>query len=117
MNLLWKVEYLELSGLKSVTGQGLRALKSRSLKELNLGGCCNMLDNGVMAVVRNCPNIEKLDLSELHKLSDESIITIAETLSNKLVRQGLYVCHPVSHRLCVTLSVIVYGLSFPTAVA
>ena len=38
-----------------------------------------------MAVVRNCPNIKKLNLSELHKLTDESIAVVAEVLAGKLV--------------------------------
>lgn len=71
--------------MKSITGQGLCALKSRSLNELSLTGCCNILDSGVIAVVRNCPNITKLDLSELHKLTDESIVAVAEVLADKLV--------------------------------
>lgn len=68
-----------------VTGQGLHTLKSRSLHELILSECSNVTDKGIMAAVSNFRNIKKLNLAGLHKLTDESIIVVAQSLGNQLV--------------------------------
>lgn len=44
-----------------------------------------------MALIKNCPNIEKLSLSELHNLSDTAFICIADTLGAKLVSTVYYI--------------------------
>lgn len=80
-----KTEELLLVRLKQLTGEGLRTLTSRSLRYLSLQDSHCVTDAGLMALIRNCPNIEKLCLAELHKLSNASFVCIAEVLRSKLV--------------------------------
>lgn len=74
-------------GMKQLTGEGLKTLMSRSLKHLSLQGSTGITDTGLSALIRNCPNVEKLCLAELDKLTDTTFICLAEVLGDRLVRQ------------------------------
>ncbi|KAL5471143.1 hypothetical protein EMCRGX_G029226 [Ephydatia muelleri] len=83
--ILLDVRELKLRRLKHITSEGIQSIASKSLKYLNLRKCDGITDAGLMAVVRNCPNIERLNVCELHKLSDTSVVCVAQTLGSKLV--------------------------------
>ena len=84
------VEELCLVRLKKVKGEGLKGLMSRSLKQLTLQEIYEVTDSSVCALVRNCPNVEKLTLVDLDRVSDASFVCLAEVLREKLV--SLNVC-------------------------
>jgi hypothetical protein len=79
------VEELKLKKLKHITGKGLQSISSKTLRSVNLTESSSFTDAGVKALVQNCPNIEELNLSELHKLTDNAIIAAAESLKENLV--------------------------------
>ena len=91
-----KTEELLLIRLKHLTGEGLKKLMSRSLRYLSLQESGNVTDPGLVALIRSCPNIEKLCLPGLHKVSDAVFLCIAEVLGSKLVS---FVCN-LQHLLC-----------------
>ena len=79
------MEELKLKKLKHITGKGLQSISSKTLQSVNLRESSSFTDAGVKALVQNCPNIEELNLSELHKLTDAAIIAAAESLKDNLV--------------------------------
>lgn len=81
------MEELKLKRLKHVTGKGLQSTASKTLRSVNLRESSSFSDIGVKALVVNCPNIEELNLSELHKLTDAAIVAVAESLKDKLVSE------------------------------
>ena len=85
--VLRNVEELKLKKLKHITGKGLQSISSKTLRSVNLRESSSFTDAGVKALVQNCPNIEELNLSELHKLTDNAIIAAAESLKGSLVSQ------------------------------
>ena len=95
--ILLDVRELKLRRLKHITSEGIQSIASKSLKYLNLRKCDGITDAGLMAVVRNCPNIERLNVCELHKLSDTSVVCVAQTLGSKLVRDSIVIhCPPAT---------------------
>ena len=76
---------LTLTKLKHVTGEGLKSLASRSLTSVNFQESTSITDNSITRLVRNCPNISVLNLSELHKVTDLALVQVAEHLNNNLV--------------------------------
>ncbi len=85
--ILRKVKGLKLKKIsRDFRGKGLESVKSRTLSELNLKENHNIEDVWLITVVNNCPNISKLYLCELFKLTDKAIIHVAKALGNKLVR-------------------------------
>ena len=94
-----KLEELCLVRLKKVKGEGLKGLMSRSLKQLTLQEIYEVTDSSVCALVRNCPNVEKLTLVDLDRVSDASFVCLAEVLREKLV--SLNVCVRVGVRVGV----------------
>lgn len=68
-----------------MTGKGLHSISSKTLRSVNLRESSSLTDSGVKALVQSCPNIEVLNLSELHKLTDVAIIAAAESLKDNLV--------------------------------
>ena len=70
---------------------------SRSLRHLSLQGSTGITDPGLTALLRNCPNIEKLCLAELGKLTNSTFVCLAEVLEDKLVSwfQSFLVCRTV----------------------
>ena len=50
---------------------------------VNLRKSDGITNPGIIALVNNCPNIEKLKLCELHKLTDTAMAHLAETLGSK----------------------------------
>ena len=85
--VLRTVEELKLKRLKHVTGKGLQSTTSKTLRSVNLRESSSFSDVGVKALVMNCPNIEELNLSELHKLTDAAVVAVAESLRDRLVSE------------------------------
>lgn len=85
--MLIKVKSLTLSELKGLTGEGIKSVGSRSITELDLSECSRLKDEGVMSIVQRCVNVEVLDLSSVHKLTDSAIVCTAETLGESLVSE------------------------------
>ena len=83
--VLRTVEELKLKKLKHMTGKGLHSISSKTLRSVNLRESSSLTDGGVKVLVQSCPNIEVLNLSELHKLTDVAIIAAAESLKDNLV--------------------------------
>ena len=75
----------KLKYMRKLTGEGLKTIKSRTLECVSFNGCTNMEDGGVVTLARHCPNIRRLNLHRLHKVSDNGIVQIAEMLGSKLV--------------------------------
>lgn len=87
--ILRKVEEFYLKRIsRQFTGKGLENLKSRTVSVVNLKGNPSIEDESIITLVNNCPNISKLNLCELHKLSDRSFIHVAKILNSKLVKLG-----------------------------
>ena len=85
--ILRKVVQLKLKKLsKLFTGNGLEMIKSRTLSRVNLKGNPLIEDEWIITLINNCPNITELNLRELPKLSDLSLIHAAKILNNKLVK-------------------------------
>ena len=101
--ILWDVEELRLRRLKLVTSEGIQSIASKSLKYLNLRRCDGITDAGLIAVIRNCPNIERLNVCELHKLTDSSLVCVAQTLGSKLVRDRVASPPPKHTRMTPSL--------------
>ena len=89
MRILHKLEEVHLRGLRHLTGEeAFGNIRSRALKCARLHTCSAVSDRGLALLVLNCPNIERLSLCHLHKLTDVAIIKAAEVLGSKLVRKG-----------------------------
>lgn len=86
--ILRKAEEIKLKELKQLTGECLKSIKSRTLTSMNLSYSSNVKDGGIVALAGNCPNIRKLNLCGLHKVSDQGLIKVAQLLSGKLVGKG-----------------------------
>lgn len=86
--ILRETETLTLQKLKNITSEGIKPLASKALKSVTLKQTSAITDPGIVALVKNCPNIENLNLTELHKLTDAAFIQIAETLKDKLVSRS-----------------------------
>lgn len=84
--ILRKAEHIEFKKLRKLIGEGLKAIKSRTVLVVNLKYCHNIEDGGIVALVRNCPNIRKLNICELHRVTDQALVKIAEILGDKLVK-------------------------------
>ncbi|XP_064381962.1 F-box/LRR-repeat protein 7-like isoform X2 [Halichondria panicea] len=82
--ILRKTEVLKLKRLHQITSKGLKSIVSRSLKYINLSESNGISDEGIIDLVHNCPNIEKLSVFELHKLSDVSLTQVAAILGGTL---------------------------------
>ena len=80
-----KVKAFTLSKLKHVTGEGLKLLRTRSLKELVLKECINLKDAGVVQMIKNCPKVSYFNVSWSYKLTDSTVIAAAETFTDNLV--------------------------------
>ena len=76
---------LKLKKLKRVTSEGLKSIATRSLKYVNLSESAGITDAGVLSLVNSCPNIERLSVCELNKLTDDSLTRVAAALRDKLV--------------------------------
>ena len=85
VRIMKKMEEFFLIKLRQLTGEGLKNLSSRSLKQFSLRESSGITEAGVTAFIRNCPNIEKLCVAELHKVSDATLICAAQVLGDKLV--------------------------------
>lgn len=83
--IMRKARVLKLKHIRQLTGEGLKTIKSRTLECVSLKSCSNIEDGCVVTLARHCPNIRKLNLHKLHKISDNGIVQIAETLGSKLV--------------------------------
>ena len=90
--ILRKAEDLKLKDLKQLTGEALKSIKSRTLTTVNLSYSCKIEDGGVVALTNGCPNIRKLNLCGLHKVSDKGLVKVAQQLSGKLVSDFLGSC-------------------------
>ena len=81
------LESLNLRSCVGITNASLYAIanaaKARQgildkIGSLTLSGCGNVTDAGVIALVRACRNILKLDLSGCHRISPEALSTMAQ---------------------------------------
>lgn len=84
--ILRKVEVIKFKKLKLLNGEGLKAIKSRTVSTINLKYSQNVEDAGVISLIENCPNVKDLNLCELHKITDKVFIQVAQVLGDKLVR-------------------------------
>ncbi len=89
IRVLRKTEVLKLKRLHQITSKGLKSIVSRSLKDINLSESNGISDEGIIALVHNCPNIERLSVFELYKLSDVSLTQVAAVLGDTLVSPDL----------------------------
>ncbi len=109
--ILRKTEVLELTKLRELTNKGLKSIASRSLTFVNLSESVKVSDDGLIQLVRSCPNIEKLSLCELDKLTDKSLTQVAKILGDKLVSYSN--SYPSLPMLCFTLSLfLVYKIKY-----
>lgn len=83
--ILRKTEVLQLKKLKAITSKGLKSITSRTLRYVNLSESVKICDEGLMEMVSNCPNIDRLNVCELDRLTDKSLTHVAKTLGNNLV--------------------------------
>ena len=109
--ILHKTETLKLRKLKQITSEGVKCIASSALKSVNLRQCTAITDAGIIALVRNCRNIEKLNLAELHKLTDAAFIQIAKILQDKLVCNLILLVHIILFFTKGILWYIIYSSS------
>jgi len=102
--VLRKVKGFKLKKIsRDFKGKGLESIKSRTLSEVNLKENHNVEDIWVIALINNCPNITKLYLSELFKVTDKAVVHIAKVLGNKLVRDVYLLCINYHTRVCLKI--------------
>lgn len=109
VRIVRKTEELNFIRLRQLTGDGLKSLASRALRQLGLQESYGISEAGFMTLIKNCPNIEKLSISELHNLSDTAFVCIADTLGAKLVRASILQTATLSLVLFVVGGVGCYG--------
>ena len=81
-----QLEYLELKDSSSqLTDKCLASLKCTTLSVVHLKGLDQLTDNGVVNLVKNCPNIREVNLPHCTKLTDGTVHGIATGLGKKLV--------------------------------
>ena len=68
-----------------ISGDGFKRLGSKSVTHLNLHGCNQLTDKGFISCIKRCSSVKILDISDMYKLTDQSIITAAESLGSYLV--------------------------------
>ncbi|KAL1404272.1 hypothetical protein pipiens_018972, partial [Culex pipiens pipiens] len=83
LDMLQGLQELQISGCFKVTDLALKTcFKLVELREINLSHCVNITDEGIEAMVLNCPSLEVMDLSDCHLLNDRAI----ELISKHLIR-------------------------------
>lgn len=83
--ILTKANEINLTKLKQVTGEGFKSVVSRSVRSVSLKRSAAVTDAGVISLIQNCYNIQKLNLCELYKLTDAAFVSIAEVLNTNLI--------------------------------
>ncbi|CAN8287842.1 unnamed protein product [Cochlearia groenlandica] len=74
-----KLEDIDLYGLKGITDSGFLHLLQNTLVKVNFTGCSNVTDNVVSAIsARNGWTLEVLNIEGCSKISDASLVSIAE---------------------------------------
>uniref|UniRef100_A0A1E1XDG1 Putative s-phase kinase-associated protein 2 n=1 Tax=Amblyomma aureolatum TaxID=187763 RepID=A0A1E1XDG1_9ACAR len=97
LNLSW-------SGMKRACLDSFVLTVTPKLRELNISGCHTELRNGhVSALVKRCPQLVELDLSDAADISCEAIHAIVNGLSN-LKHLGLSRCYNIVPTTFLTLS-------------
>ncbi|XP_021344094.1 F-box/LRR-repeat protein 15-like, partial [Mizuhopecten yessoensis] len=87
------LESVNLCACKHLTDRSMKALcrNSKHLKELNLSWIRNISESAIIDLVRNCPNLDHLDIYD-HKVSREGIETLTEMAKDRnitIVLKGL----------------------------
>lgn len=74
------LEELDISGCKSVTTEGVRALqRCKNLSRLNISFCRDITDSGLQAVIGNCSGLSTLRVRGCPGISMATIRTLAES--------------------------------------
>ncbi|KAF9903209.1 hypothetical protein EC991_004075 [Linnemannia zychae] len=93
-----RLDYLGLSHCRLLTTEALRAIGhycNRHLRRLELSGCEDLTDEGLILLAQNCTRLRLLDLEEVSLLTDASLRAFGMHLS-KLERLSLSYCENVT---------------------
>ncbi|XP_055531449.1 uncharacterized protein LOC129722187 [Wyeomyia smithii] len=94
IDMLRGLQELQISGCFKVTDFALKqSFQLLELTEVNLSHCVHITEEGIDAMVRNCPSLESIDLSDCYHINDACIDSICKHLPRiatlKLVRLSL----------------------------
>ncbi|XP_055631275.1 F-box/LRR-repeat protein fbxl-1-like [Toxorhynchites rutilus septentrionalis] len=94
IDMLQGLQELQISGCSKVTDFALKhSFKLVELREINVSHCTEITEEGIEALVHNCPSLEVMDLSDCYNLNDRCIGLISKHLFRirdlKLVRLSL----------------------------
>ncbi|XP_044005675.1 F-box/LRR-repeat protein 2-like [Aphidius gifuensis] len=101
------LKYLKIKGSNQLTEVGFEALTSfenlqklsinrntaitnnfvekfKGLRVLNCRGCINLSDAGIIQVIKNCPDLERLDLCDMDKITLDTIIAADLATKNRI---------------------------------
>ncbi|XP_044005678.1 uncharacterized protein LOC122850610 [Aphidius gifuensis] len=84
-NALTNLEHLQeltIDYNKTITNNFVEKVKG--LRVLNCRGCTNLTDAGIIQVIKNCPDLERLDLSFIDNITLDTIIAADLATKNQL---------------------------------
>ncbi|KAF9917710.1 hypothetical protein FBU30_000622, partial [Linnemannia zychae] len=93
-----RLDYLGLSRCRLLTTEALRAIGhycNRHLRRLELSGCENFSDEGLILLAQNCVRLRLLDLEDVNLLTDASLRAFGMYLP-KLERLSLSYCENIT---------------------
>lgn len=100
MECLKGLKILDLSGCNRITDVSMiYAFKFNELLNLNLSRCQQITNKGMEVLVKNCPSIEYLNLTDCYNLKDDAITAIVKglrRLKNLELRVSI-TCHIKGH--------------------
>lgn len=92
------LRYLDLTACKKLTDTGLiQTVKFPELQILHLGLVPGLTDEGLNAIVKNCPSIEELNVSQTVSLTDDVMETVVKKL-HRLQTLNVFGCDKLTDK-------------------
>ncbi|KAG5685076.1 hypothetical protein PVAND_014277 [Polypedilum vanderplanki] len=97
LNNLKDLRYLNISGCYQITDKSLlKCFDLPDLKELNISRCHNCTEVGIQSLIKKCPFIEQLDMSECSRHVTDSTIEIVTKYLTRLEILKLNGCDQIT---------------------
>ena len=92
------LRYLDLTACKKLTDTGLmQTIKFPELRNLHLGLIPGLTDEGLIDIIKKCPSIEELNVSQNATLTDDVIETVVKKL-HRLQTLNVFGCDKLTDR-------------------
>ena len=92
------LRFLDLTSCKKLTDTGLmQAIKFPELQSLHLGLIPGLTDEGLGAIIKNCPSIEELNVSQTATITDDVIELVVKKL-HRLQTLNVFGCDKLTDR-------------------